>query len=167
MGFFLMIYAFFRPDVEISYVEGRHVHDFTCAAKQCKGKGKSPRLVRYYLDTGDKKSTSGLRRHAVICWGEEIVKEAAAAKDIVSARDALKGAVQRDGSITAVFERTKKGKLTYSYRQHMKAETRWFISIKVTWKQRAKGKLIGLKLPSGSPKASAHLASSKTMVSKA
>ncbi len=42
------------------------------------------------------------------------MKEAAAAKDIVSARDALKGAVQRDGSITAVFERTGKGKLTSS-----------------------------------------------------
>jgi len=56
--------------------------------------------------------------------GEEIVKEAAAAKDIVSARDALKGGLQRDGSITAVFERTGKGKVTYSYRQHTKAETR-------------------------------------------
>jgi len=110
--------------VEISYVDGRRVHDFTCAAKQCKGKGKNPRLVWRYLDTSDKKSTSGLRRHAVICWREEIVKEASAAMDIASARDALKGAVQRDGSITAVFERTGKGKVTYSYRQHTKAETR-------------------------------------------
>ena len=53
------IYVFFRPEVKISYVDGRCVHDFTCAAKQCKGKGKNSRLVRRYLDTGDKKSTSG------------------------------------------------------------------------------------------------------------
>jgi hypothetical protein len=118
------IYTFFHPDVVISYVDNRCVHDFSCAAKQCKGKGKNPRLVRCYLDTGDKKSTSGLCRHAIICWGEEVVKEAAEAKDIASARDALKGAVQRDGSITAIFERSGKGKVTYSYRQHTKAETR-------------------------------------------
>lgn len=118
------IYAFFRPEVEINYVGGRRVHDFSCGAKHCKGKGKNPRLVHRYLDTGDKKSTSGLRRHASICWGEEIVKEAAEAKDIASARDALKGGLQRDGSITAVFERTGKGKVTYAYRPHTKTETR-------------------------------------------
>ena len=105
-------------------MDGRRVHDFSCAAKQCKGKGKNPWLVRRYLDTRDRKSTSGLRRHANICWGEEIVKGAAEAKDIASAQDTLKGAVQRDGSITAIFERTGKGKVTYSYRQHTKTETR-------------------------------------------
>jgi len=36
------------------------------------------------------------------------VKDAAEAKDIATARDSLNGAVQRDGSITAVFERTGK-----------------------------------------------------------
>ncbi len=60
------IYAFFQPEVEINYVGGCRVHDFSCGAKHCKGKGKNPRLVRRYLDTGDKKSTSGLRRHASI-----------------------------------------------------------------------------------------------------
>jgi len=52
------------------------------------------------------------------------VKEAAAAKDIATAREALKGGLQRDGSITAVFERTGKGKVTYAYRPHTKTETR-------------------------------------------
>lgn len=104
-------------------MNGRRVHDFSCAAKICKGKGKNPQLVRCYLDTGDKISTSGLHQHANVCWGEQIVKEAAVAKDIASARDVLKGAVQRDGSITAVFERTGKGKVTYSYRQHTRTET--------------------------------------------
>ncbi len=47
----------------------------------------------------------------------------AAAKDIVSARDALKGIGQRDGSITASFKRTEKGKVIYSHCQHTKGET--------------------------------------------
>jgi uncharacterized DUF497 family protein len=121
------IYAFFSPDVAISYVDGRRVHDFTCVTAHCKGKGKNSQLVRHYLDTDDKKSTSGLRRHAIICWGEEVVKEAAAATDIASARAMLKGAVQRNRSITAIFERLGKEKITYSYRQHTKAETQWVI----------------------------------------
>jgi hypothetical protein len=77
-------------------------------------------MVCHYHDTGDKSSTSGLRRHAVVCWGEEIVKEACATKDIKMA----KGAKLKNGSITAVFERIDKGKVTYSHRQHTKAETR-------------------------------------------
>jgi len=36
------IYTFFRPEVEINYVDGHHVHDFTCAVKQCKGKERNP-----------------------------------------------------------------------------------------------------------------------------
>ena len=82
-------------------------------------------MVRRYLDTGDKKSTSGLRRHAKVCWGDEVVERASEAGDIKSARRALDGAkLRRDGSITAVFERNGKGKLTYSHRQHTTAETR-------------------------------------------
>lgn len=64
------------------------------------------------LDTGDSKSTGALRRHAKMCWGEANVTKADQSKDIDAARDALKGAVLRDGSITAVFERTGKGKVT-------------------------------------------------------
>jgi hypothetical protein len=105
-------------------VNGQCVHDFTCAAKQCKGKGKNARLIRRYLDTGDSKSTGALRRHAKLCWGEANVAKADEARDIDAARDALKGAVLRDGSITAVFERIGKGKISYSHRQHSKAETR-------------------------------------------
>ncbi len=73
---------------------------------------------------GDSKSTGALRWHAKTCWGEVNVAKADQAKDIDMAWDALKGAVLRDGSITAVFERTGKGKVTYSHCQHMKAETR-------------------------------------------
>ncbi|KAF8957055.1 hypothetical protein BDZ97DRAFT_1954953 [Flammula alnicola] len=118
------IYAFFNPEVTINDVEGRRVHDFTCNAKHCKGKGKNTRLVRRYLDTGDSKSTSSLHRHAKICWGEENVAKADEAKDVGIARAALKGAELRDGSITAIFERTGKGKVTYSHRPHTRVETR-------------------------------------------
>jgi hypothetical protein len=100
------------------------VHDFTCNAKVCKGKGKNPRLVRRYLDTGDRKSTGSLRRHAKICWGEENVARADEAKNIEEARQGLKDAKLINGTITAVFQRTGKGKITYSARQHTRSETR-------------------------------------------
>ena len=100
------------------------MHDFTCNAKNCKGKGKTPRQVRRYLDTGDSKSTGSLRRHAKLCWGSDIVAQADATKDVGIARAGLKDAELKDGSITAVFERTGKGKITYSHRPHTHAETR-------------------------------------------
>ena len=117
------IYAFFQPDVTVTYVNGRHIHDFTCAAKSCKGNGKNSRLVRRYLDTGDRKSTSSLGRHARKCWGDETVKSVET-KDIDSARKKLGAIKLRDGSITASFDRVGKGKITYSHRLHTKAETR-------------------------------------------
>ena len=118
------VYAFFRSEVDIIYIDGRKCHEFTCNAKNCKGKGKNPRVVRHYLDTKDKASTKGLRAHAIKCWGQEIVEKSEEAKNITSAREALKGAELHDGSITAVFERTGKGKVTYSHRAHTEAETR-------------------------------------------
>ena len=104
-------------------VHRRRVHNFTCAAKNCKGKGANSQMVCHYLDTGDRSSTSGLCHYTVVCWGEEIVKEACATKNIKMARDGLKGAELKNGSMTAVFERIGKGKVTYSHRQHTKAET--------------------------------------------
>jgi hypothetical protein len=118
------VYAFFRPDVEITYIDGRKCHEFTCNAKNCRGKGKKPRIVRRFLDTKDKASTKTLRVHAINCWGQENVDGSENAADIKSARDALKGAELRDGSITAIFERTGKGKMTYSHRNHTAEETR-------------------------------------------
>ena len=50
------------------------------------------------------------------------------ASNIASARDALKKADLRDGSITAVFERTGKGKVTYSHRPHTENET-WYVCL--------------------------------------
>ena len=79
------IYAFYRPEVTISYTNGCHAHDFICTAKNCKGKGRNARMVQRYLDKKDNKSTSSLNRHAKMCWGEEIVEQAAKAQNIESA----------------------------------------------------------------------------------
>ena len=116
------VYAFFGKIPDISYVNGRCVHEFRCSAKSCKAKGVHKRIVRRYLDTSDCKSTSNLKRHATMCWGAENVEGALAAKvDIEGARVTLAGL--KDGSITAAFERTGKGKVSYSHRQHSKVET--------------------------------------------
>jgi hypothetical protein len=118
------IYAFFGPIPDITYnTEGRRAHEFRCSAGVCKGKGTNKRIVRRYLDTLDRTSSSNLKRHAILCWGGDMVSKALDAKvDIESARKTL-GALQ-DGSITAAFERKGKGKVSYSHRQHTKAETR-------------------------------------------
>lgn len=44
-------------------------------------------------------------------------------KNITLAREALKGAELHDGSITAVFERSGKRKVTYSHKTHTAMET--------------------------------------------
>ena len=106
----------------IEYVDRRQVHTFICNAKNCKIKGKFGRNVRRYLDKGDSKSTSNLRRHAKACWGEEVIASASGV-DVHAARKILKDKA-RDGSIAAVFDRAGKGTVTYSHRQHTKTETR-------------------------------------------
>jgi hypothetical protein len=88
----------------------------------CKGRS---RVVRRYLDTGDRSSTSNMRKHAKLCWGEGTVAAACNGGDATDARRGIQAAKQEtDGSITAVFERTGKGKVSYSHRQHTKTQTR-------------------------------------------
>jgi hypothetical protein len=119
------VYIFFKPTPAIEYIKERRVHVFECAAKHCHGRGNG-RQVRQYLDTGDAKSTSNLRKHAKICWGEEAVAAADNTKDIKAAREALGKMKNVDGSITAVFETiTKGGKVTYSHRQLNRTESRY------------------------------------------
>jgi hypothetical protein len=81
-------------------------------------------MVRRFLDTTDRKSTSNLKRHATVCWGAETVDGALEAKvDIGSARTTLGNL--KDGSIVTAFQRKGKGKVSYSHRQHTKVETRY------------------------------------------
>lgn len=119
------VYAFFKPVPDIGYVDDRRIHIFKCGALHCKGRGKYGQHVRRYLDTGDAKSTSNLRRHAKMCWGLEAVDAASKTKDVYAARDAMAKSKPRDGSITAAFERISEEHVTYSHRQLTKAESRY------------------------------------------
>jgi hypothetical protein len=113
------VYAFYEPVPEIGYEDGRRYHSFRCAARGCKQR------IRQYLDKKDGKSMGNLRKHAKSCWGAEAVEAAGTVKTAAEAREHIAKPLQTNGSITAVFEQTKKGKITYSHRQHTKTETKW------------------------------------------
>ncbi|KAG2740566.1 hypothetical protein P692DRAFT_201840419 [Suillus brevipes Sb2] len=113
------VYTFFEPFPKIVEENGRRAHVFKCQGKGCKA------TVRRYLDKGDARSTGNMRKHVRSCWGEE-------AKDANEVRKKIVGSVLRNGSITASFERKGKGKITYSHRQHTKAETKGFQSLMKT-----------------------------------
>ena len=95
----------------------------------CKGNGSERRVVRRFLDTGDKNSTSNMRKHAKHCWGDEIIKKAdEAVKDeltVENIRQTLAEAKKaQDGSIIAFFDRKGKGRVKYMMRQHTYEEAR-------------------------------------------
>lgn len=120
------MYAFFEADVTIhETADGRRAHIFKCAARHCKGRGLRPREVNRWLDKKDRSSTGSLKDHARSCWGEELVKEAGeSGSNIAETRKVLRGATLEQGKLTAVFERTGKGKITYSHIPHTREETR-------------------------------------------
>jgi hypothetical protein len=122
------IYVFFKPLPSIEYIQNRKAHVFECAASQCRCR---TRFVRRFLDTGDAKSTSNLRRHAKTCWSEEAVGAADGTRDIKTARTALQNLKTVNGSITAAFQRVGEQKAVYSHRQHTKIEARyaWLICL--------------------------------------
>jgi hypothetical protein len=113
------IYSFFHPVPTIDYDKGRRFHEFACAAKGCQ------KRIRRYLDKADAKSTSNLRKHAKQCWGIETVETADKMKNASEARQSGITSGHPNGSITALFERVGKGKVTFSHRQHTKTETKF------------------------------------------
>jgi hypothetical protein len=119
----LPIYVFFAPSPRIEHVNDCHIHIFQCAALQCKG--RHGRDVCRFLDTGDTRSTSGLQRHAKMCWGEETVNAVDKTKDLAAAHTILANSgLKRNGSVTAAFERIGKPSITFSHRQLTYMETR-------------------------------------------
>jgi len=121
------IYGFFESRPTIEVVDGRRCHEFKCAAPHCKGKGARPRVVRRYLDKADRGSTSNMHKHAKNCWGGEIVSKALETKNnltINEVRKSLSNAKLQDGTITALFERNGKEKVSFSMKQHTYLETR-------------------------------------------
>ncbi len=89
-----------------------------CAKPGCK------ETVRRYLDTEDATSTGNLSTHAVACWGAEIVCAAKATGNPAKARPMVEK-FGRTGTITKMFERIGKGKVSYSTRQHTSTEARY------------------------------------------
>ncbi|KAJ2911793.1 hypothetical protein MD484_g8620, partial [Candolleomyces efflorescens] len=129
------VYAFFEPRPRIGSHNNRRCLEFVCGAPQCKGQGsqKDRRIVRRYLDPKVLKegkvkldnSTGNLFKHSRKCWGEGIVDQAVQANDLTATREALAASkVLADGTITATFERTGKGKVTYSTKPLTYPETR-------------------------------------------
>ena len=109
----------------IEEVSDHRIHVFECNALHCRGKGKNRHFVHRNLSTSDATSTSNLRKHAIQCWGKDIVDAAKAAGSAEGARGVLKKKENlRDGSIAIEFERIGKGKPTYSIHPPSKFEIR-------------------------------------------
>lgn len=118
------VYAFFKPDWDMTPVNGRACITFHCAADVC----RMPHpYVRRYLDLARiDASTSNLRTHAARCFGEDALAAADKAKDANEVRKTAhtNGGVLSGQSITVAFARKGKGKVTYSTRPHTEAEAR-------------------------------------------
>jgi hypothetical protein len=102
-------------------MDGRRSHIFNCAAKMCRHKSRG---VRRFLDKGDAKSTSNMRKHTKKCWGEEMVAAADKLHFAADVRATMLDGVLNPESITAAFERKGKGRVTFSHRKHTKPEAR-------------------------------------------
>jgi hypothetical protein len=126
------VYAFFNPVPSINYVgnPARCAHVFKCNVKGCKGKGLNQWHVWRYLDTANRKLTSNLYHHAKICWGEEAVAGADAAKLHGAAYKIIEKLLRmQDGSIIAMFKHVKgNGKVAYSHKQHIKTRA-WYTRV--------------------------------------
>jgi hypothetical protein len=123
------VYAFFDPVPSIDYVgnPAQHAHIFECNAEGCKGKGLNQWHIQRYLDMANGKSTSNLRHHAKICWGEKAIVGADAAKLHGAAHKIIEKSLRmQDRSITTMFECVKgNGKIVYSHKQHTKTRAQY------------------------------------------
>lgn len=116
------VYTFFKPDWDLTPVNGRACITFHCAADAC----QMPHpYVQCYLDLARIDTlTSNLRTHAARCFGEDALAAADKAKDANEVRKTAhtNGGVLSGQSITVAFARKGKGKVTYSTRPHTEAE---------------------------------------------
>lgn len=86
-------------------------------------------MVQRYLDTTDRNSTGNLRKHAQLCWGDEILRGEDACGDLDSARAGLERVREKkDGSLTVAFKWKGEGVVTYSHCQHSRAQTRFIVT---------------------------------------
>ncbi|KAF5356700.1 hypothetical protein D9758_013728 [Tetrapyrgos nigripes] len=119
-GWHSVVYAFFEPIPTVEYIKGRKCQVFTCSSPSCKKK------IHQFQDTGDAKAMKTLQNHVNTCkaWGPDAI---ATVKEL-TVPDAHKSLSRylRDGTITMAFQRGRKGRgtVTYSPKQHTRAETR-------------------------------------------
>ena len=113
------IYAFYEPVPEITYVKGWRCHEFKCAACSCKYR------ARCYLDTKDKSSTGNLIKHTKNCWGDDTWNAANRCLGIDEARNMIVKPMGRMESISTIFKRLGKGRVTYSNWMHTKTEIKY------------------------------------------
>ena len=81
-------------------------------------------LQTNHFGTADAQSTGNMCKHAKKCWGDKAMEAADSAKDVSEACEKVVKSILQDGSTMGAFERTGKGKVIYSHRQHTKAETK-------------------------------------------
>src|SRR5882724_11461260 len=97
--------SFFKPVPIIKSVNCYHCHIFQCAAPQCKHKSRG---VCWFLDKGDVKSVSNMRKHTKKCWGDTVVASEDKAKNAKEVwAMTVKGALDPQ-LITAALERKVK-----------------------------------------------------------
>ncbi|KIM50503.1 hypothetical protein SCLCIDRAFT_145314, partial [Scleroderma citrinum Foug A] len=112
------IYTFYTPVPAIEHVDGRRCHIFRCLGKSCK------QSMWCFLDTGNKASTSNMRKHIKSCWGDDVLTTVCQAAKLDVACDVVKDCTV-NRSITKAFKCKRKG-TTYSTRPHSAAET-WYV----------------------------------------
>jgi len=66
---------------------------------------------------------SNMRKHVKSCWGKDVLNMILDAKNLEAAWVGV-NAHTGNGSIAVAFEHKGKGQVTYSHRQHTKAETK-------------------------------------------
>ncbi len=112
------IYAFFKAEVTIAYINGRRCLEFRCAAKNC----RIGKPVRRYLDKGDRSSSGNLFKHARTCWSDVVVDQARLLGEATRVRNTLVANILKDGAITQYFAPVKKGAILYSNRPLLKLQ---------------------------------------------
>jgi len=73
------------------------------------------KTIHRYLDTKDARSIGNLWKHMKSCWGNQVVEASDQTKEAVEALELVVKPLSKDGSITVLFKRVRKGKVSYSH----------------------------------------------------
>ncbi|KAF8585212.1 hypothetical protein K439DRAFT_1316807, partial [Ramaria rubella] len=76
---------------------------FKCATKGCR------HVICRFIGTADAQSRGNIRKHVKNCWDEDVLDIADQAKNQAEAHEKVVSDYMKNGSITAVFQRSGKG----------------------------------------------------------